>query len=44
MNHLNIIELQAILGYRFNNKKLLIEAMTHSTYAYELNKIRIFRR
>ncbi len=36
-NMLHIEKLETILGYTFNNKGLLIEAVTHSSYAYEAN-------
>jgi len=31
----NFLELEKELGYSFKNKKLLMQALTHSTYAYE---------
>ncbi|NLC85134.1 MAG: hypothetical protein GX749_08675, partial [Ruminococcaceae bacterium] len=31
----NLKQLQAEIGYSFQNPRLLLEAITHSTYAYE---------
>ena len=33
----NINEIERIIGYEFSNKNLLINALTHSSYAYEKN-------
>ena len=33
----NINEIEKIIGYEFSNKNLLINALTHSSYAYEKN-------
>lgn len=35
MNNMNISDLEAIIGYTFTNKHLLIQAFTHSSYANE---------
>lgn len=37
MNEKKIKEIEDIIGYTFNNKKLLIQAFTHSSYAHEQN-------
>ena len=34
------IELQKNLNYYFENEGLLLEALTHSSYAYEHNKVK----
>lgn len=37
MSDVNLKEVQAILGYKFKNKNLLIDALTHTTYAHTHN-------
>ncbi|BAI79667.1 ribonuclease III [Deferribacter desulfuricans SSM1] len=40
----NIEELEELIGYRFKNKSLLLEALTHSSYAYEKKLKRNYER
>ena len=39
----NIKEIEQKIGYTFNDKKLLITALTHTSYAYE-NKVKSYER
>jgi len=41
MKHSNIAKLQADIGYRFNDESVLMLALTHSSYAYELRQKKI---
>lgn len=34
-----ILALQEVLGYKFNNSDILIQALTHKTFAYESNSL-----
>ena len=39
----DIIELESSIGYNFKNKSLLVNALTHTSYAYE-NKVKSYER